>query len=102
MTCINCLSIWRFHLECIMFSDVEDKGMSGLKRSYRDLQQHIHEAHRWESGVACAACETLFCYHLDKVMILEVAKGDLCEVKIDLRSSCAALRDHIKEAHGGC
>ena len=75
--------------------------MSSLKHSYRDLQQHIYKAHKWEYGVSCIACENLFCYHLDKVMLLEVAKGDLCEVKIDLRNSCKALRDHIREAHGG-
>ena len=85
-----------------MFSDPEDKGMSDLKHSYRDLQQHIHEAHRLEYGVSCAMCENLFCYHLDKMMLLVVAKGDLCEVKIDLQSSYKALRVHIKEAHGGC
>ena len=102
MACVKCPSIWRSHLESIMLSDPEDKGMSGLKRSYRDLQQHINEAHSWEYGADCAACEELFCYHLDNVMLLEVAKGDLCEVKTDLRSSCKALRDHIKGAHSGC
>jgi hypothetical protein len=102
VTCVNCLSIWRAHLECIMFSDPEDKRMTDLKRSYRGLQEHIDEAHRWEYGIACAACENLLGNHLDKVMLLEVAKGDLCEIKIDMRGSCAALRDHIKEAHGGC
>jgi len=85
-----------------MFSDPEDKGISDLKRSYRDLRQHIRGSHRCEHGVACALCGNLFCYHLEKMMLLEVAKGDLFEVKIDLQSSFTALRDHIKEAHGGC
>jgi len=35
-------------------------------------------------------------------MALVVAKGDLCEVKVDLGSSYKALRDHIREAHSGC
>ena len=84
-----------------MFSDLEDKGISNLKRSYRDLRQHIIEAHGWEYGVACFSCGNLFCYHLEKMVLLEVTKGDLCEVKIGLQSSFNALRDHIKEAHGG-
>jgi len=102
MACVNCPSIWCFHLESIMFSDPEDKGISNLKRSYRDLRQHIHEAHQWHYGASCALCENLFCYHLDKMIHLEVATGDLPEVKTDLRNSFKALRDHIKEAHGGC
>jgi len=85
-----------------MFSDLEDKGISELKGSYRDLRQHIREAHRCEHGVACASCGNLFCYHLEKIILLEVAKGDLSEVKIDLQGSFTALRDHIKEVHGGC
>ena len=90
-----------------MFSDLEYNGIGNLKRSYRCLQQHISlqhidEAHRWEYGVACASCENLFCHHLEKIMLLEVAKGDLCEVKVDLQNSFTALRRHIKEAHGGC
>ena len=85
-----------------MFSDLENKGIGDVKRSYRDLQHHIHEAHRWEYGVACGLCENLFCYHLDNIMLLEVAKGTLCDIKIDLRNSCKALRDHIQEAHSGC
>jgi len=85
-----------------MFSDLEDKGISNLKRSYRQLQQHIHLAHQWHYEAVCASCENLFCYHLEKMMLLEITKGDLCEVKIDLQSSFTALRDHIKEAHGGC
>jgi len=36
------------------------------------------------------------------MMLLEVVKGDLSEVKIDLQSSFTTLRDHIQEAHGGC
>ena len=85
-----------------MFSELEDKGISDLKHTYRYLQQHIYEAHQWHYGVPCASCENLFCYHLEKMMLLEVAKGDLSEVKIDLQSSFTALRRHIKEAHGGC
>ena len=85
-----------------MFSGSEGKGISNLKRSYRDLRQHVHEAHQWHYGATCALCENLFCYHLDKIMHLEFAKGDLCEVKTDLRSSFKVLRDHIQEAHGGC
>jgi len=102
MTCVNCPSIWCFHLESIMFSGPEGKGISNLKRSYRDLRQHIHEAHQWHYGAACALCENLFCYHSDKVVLLEVAKGDLSEVKSNLRSSFQVLRDHIQEAHSGC
>jgi len=85
-----------------MFSDLGDKGVSNLKCNYGDLQQHIHEAHRWEYGVACTLCEHLFCYHVETMMLLEGTDGDLSRVRIDLRSSCKALRDHIKEAHGGC
>jgi len=86
-----------------MFSDPTDKGINNLKRSYRDLRQHIHEVHyAWHYGADCALCENLFCYHSDKVVLLEIAKGDLCEVKSDLRSSFKMLRDHIQEAHGGC
>jgi len=85
-----------------MLSDPEDKGVCNLKRSYRDLRQHIHEAHQWHYGAACAMCENLFCYHLEIMMLLEVAKEDLSKVKIDLRSSFKALREHVQEAHGGC
>ena len=85
-----------------MFSDPGDKGISNLKRSYRDLRQHIHEVHQWHYGAACAVCEDLYCYHLEKMVLLEIVKGDLSEVKGDLQSSFKALRDHIKEAHGGC
>jgi len=86
-----------------MYSDLEYKGLSNLKRSYRQLEQHIHMAHQPHyEGAACASCENLFCYHLEKMMLLETTKGDLCEVKIDLQRSFTALRDHIKEAHGGC
>ncbi|KAF8453217.1 hypothetical protein BGX38DRAFT_1268785 [Terfezia claveryi] len=99
VACINCPSIWCFHLESIMFSDPEDKGICNLKHSYRDLRQHVHETHQWHYGASCALCENLFCYHLDKMMLLEAAKGDLCEVKSDLRNSFKALRDHIQEAH---
>ena len=85
-----------------MLSDPEDKGIGNLKRSYRDLRQHIHEVHQWYYGASCVLCENMFCYHLEKMMLLEVAKGDLCDVKVDLQGSFTALRDHIKEAHGGC
>ncbi|KAF8453223.1 hypothetical protein BGX38DRAFT_1268792 [Terfezia claveryi] len=83
MTCANCPLIWRSHLESILFSDQEDKGISDLKRSYRNLQQHIHEAHQ----CACPLCENLFCYHLGKMMVLEAAKGDFTDLKIDLGTS---------------
>ena len=99
--CDNCPSVWRYHLESIMFSDPENKGISNLKRSYRYLQ-HVDSAHLWHYGAACPSCENYFCYHLEKMMLLEAAKGDLSEVKIDLQSSCTVLRGHIKEAHGGC
>jgi len=102
VACVSCPSIWRSHIESIVFSNLEDKGISNLKYNYRDLQQHIHEAHRLEYGVACALCENLFCYHLETMMLLEGANGDLSKARIDLRSSCKALRDHIKETHGGC
>ncbi|RPB19766.1 hypothetical protein L211DRAFT_896029 [Terfezia boudieri ATCC MYA-4762] len=99
---VACPPVWRSHLESIMFSDPEDKGISKLKHSYRDLQQHINEAHKWQSGAACATCENLFCSHLDKMMLLEAAKGDISEVKDFLRRSFKALRDHIQDAHRGC
>jgi len=82
-----------------MFSGLEDKGLSNLKRSYQHLQQHIHEAHHY--GAGCALCEDLFCYHLEGMMLIEITKGDLCEVKVNLQCSFTALRDHIKETHGG-
>jgi len=85
-----------------MFSDPEDKRTSNLKRSYQDLEKHIHEAHQWHYRAACAVCENLFCYHLGKMMLLEAAKGDITDVKIDLGSSFTSLREHIQEAHGGC
>ncbi|KAF8453216.1 hypothetical protein BGX38DRAFT_1178534 [Terfezia claveryi] len=99
---VACPPVWRSHLESIVFSDQEDKGISKLKHSYRDLQQHIHEAHKLQSGGACATCENLFCSHLDKMMLLEAAKGDISEVKDFLRRSFKALRDHIQDAHCGC
>jgi len=85
-----------------MLSDLEDKGISNLKRSYRQLQQHIHEAHQWHYGTACALCENLLCYHLGKMMHLEAVKGDFTDVKVDLGNSFMTLREHIQEAHGGC
>jgi len=86
-----------------MVSDPDqDKGISNLKRSYRDLRQHIQEAHQWHYGAACALCENLFCYHSGKIMFLEVAKGDFAGVKFDLGSSFMVLREHIQEAYGGC
>jgi len=36
------------------------------------------------------------------MILLEVAKGDLSDAKIDLQSSFTTLRDHIKDAHAGC
>jgi len=35
-------------------------------------------------------------------MLLEVAKSDFADVKIDLGSSFMTLRQHIQEAHGSC
>ena len=102
VACVSCPSIWCFHLESIMFNGPESKGISKLERSYRDLRQHIHEAHQWHHRAACAMCENLFCYHLGKMMLLEVAKGDFVNVKIDLGRSFMTLRGHIQEAHGGC
>lgn len=99
--CASCPSIWCFHLESIMFSDPEDKGVSNLKRSYRDLRQHIHEVHQWHYGATCAMCENMFC-HLGKMIQLEAAKTDFKSVKIDLGSSFMTLRKHIQEAHSGC
>ena len=102
LPCVNCPSIWCFHFESISLSDSEGKGISNLRRSYRDLRQHIHEAHHSHYGAACALCENLFCYHLGKMMLLEVAKIDFADVKVDLGSSFMTLRQHIQEAHGGC
>ena len=83
-----------------MFSDLENKGMSDLKHSYRHLQQHIHEAHY--HGASCSLCESLVCYHLGRMMLLEAARGDFTDVKIALGSSFMTLREHIQDAHGGC
>ena len=100
--CVNCPAIWCFHLESIMLSDQQDKGIRNIKRSYRDLRQHIHEAHSWQYGNVCTLCEDLFCYHGGKLMLLEATEGDFAGMKIDLGASFMTLRDHIKEAHGGC
>jgi len=102
LPCANCPSIWCFHLESITFSDLGDKRISNIKRSYQDLRQHIHEAHQWHYESGCALCEHLFCYHLGKIMLLEATKGDLTDVNIDLGNSFMTLRQHIQEAHGGC
>ena len=82
-----------------MFSDLEDKGMGDLKRSYRHLQQHIHDAHHY--GTSCALCQSLLCCHLGKMMLLEAAKEDFTDIKIGLGSSFMTLREHIQEALGG-
>jgi len=100
--CVNCPAIWCFHLESIMLSDQQDKDIRNIKRSYRDLRQHIHEAHLWQYGSPCILCEDLFCYHGGKLMLLEAAEGDFVGLKIDLGRNFMTLRDHIKEAHGGC
>ena len=100
--CAHCPSIWGFHFESIMLSDPEGKGIDNIRRSYRDLRQHIREVHQWHYGAACALCEDLFYYHLGKMVLLEVTKVDLASVKIDLGSSFMMLRQHIQEAHGGC
>ena len=102
VACVSCPSLWYFHLESITLCDREDNGIRDLKRSYRDLRQHIQEAHQWHYGATCALCEDLFCYHLGKMMLLEVAEGDFASVKISLGSSFMTLRQHIQEAHGGC
>lgn len=85
-----------------MLSDPQDKGIRNIKRSYRDLRQHIREAHWWQYGTACTLCEDLFCYHGGKLMLLEVAEKEFARLKIDLGQSFMILRGHIKEAHGGC
>ncbi|KAF8453220.1 hypothetical protein BGX38DRAFT_1178573 [Terfezia claveryi] len=102
VACVTCPSIWRSHFESITFSHSEDKGMCNIRRSYQLLQQHVHAAHPWQYGYACALCENLFCFHLGKMMLLEAAKGDFTDVKIDLGNSFMTLRQHIEEAHGGC
>lgn len=102
LACVTCPSIWRSHFESITFSHSEDKGMCNIRHSYRHLQQHVHAAHQWHYGNACALCENLFCFHLGKMMLLEAAKGDFTDVKIDLGNSFMTLRQHIEEAHGGC
>ena len=83
-----------------MFSHPGAKGVSALKRGYQLLQQHIHEAHH--SGASCALCESLIYLHLGEMILLEAAKEDFTDVKINLWSSLMTLRDHIQEAHGGC
>jgi len=85
-----------------MLSDPEDKGMSSLKRTYQQLQQHIYEAHQWHYGTGCALCENFVCYHLGKMMLLEAAEGNFAHARIDLGNSFMMLREHIQEAHGGC
>lgn len=102
VACVNCPSVWRSHLESITLSNLEDKGMSDLRRSYRHLKQHIREAHQGYDGVSCALCENLFCYHLETMMLLEVVEGNFPYIKLDLGSSFMMLRKHIQEAHGGC
>jgi len=84
-----------------MLSDLEDKRISDLKRSYLHLQQHINVAHRWYNA-GCTFCENLFCFHMGNMVLLEAAKENFTDVKIDLWSSFMTLREHIKEAHGGC
>jgi len=98
--CADRPSIWYFHLESITFSDPGNKGISNLRRSYQDLRQHIHEAHKWHYGAACALCDNLFCYHLGNMMLLKVAKGDFADVKIDLGSTFMTLSQHIRESRG--
>ncbi|KAF8427034.1 hypothetical protein EV426DRAFT_429882 [Tirmania nivea] len=102
LPCVNCPSTWCFHLESIMLSDPQDKGIHNIKRSYRDLRQHIQESHLWQYGTACTLCEDLFCNHGGILILLETAEGDFAGLKIDLRRSFMILRDHIKDAHGGC
>jgi len=102
VACAKCPSIWLAHFESIIFINLEDEGISSLRRSYRDVQQHIYTAHQWHYGVGCALCENLLFYHLGKMMLLEVAEGDFAHVKIELGNSFMTLRQHIQEAHGGC
>ena len=102
MPCAKCPSIWCFHLESITLSGPEGKGINNLRRSYENLRQHIHEAHQLHYGASCTLCENLFCYHLGKMIHLEVAKVDFADVKVNLGSSFMTLRQHIQEAHGGC
>jgi len=84
-----------------MLSDLGDKRMSDLKRTYQQLQQHIYEAHQ-HYGASCTWCENLVCYHLGEMLLLEVAEENFAYVKINLGSSFMMLREHIQEAHGGC
>jgi len=87
-----------------MFLDpgqADQRGMSNLMGSYKNLRHHIHEAHLWKSRDICALCEDLFCCHLGKLMLLGVNMGEVPDLKIDLGRSFMTLRNHIREAHGG-
>jgi len=85
-----------------MLSDPQDKGIYNIKRSYRGLRQHIHEAHLWQYGTVCTLCEDLFCYHGGKLLLLEVEEGGFAGLKLDLGRSFMTLREHVQESHGGC
>ena len=76
----------------------DDMGMSTLMRSYKDLHQHVHEAHLF---AVCPVCEDIFCYHLSKLMLLEGGMGEAQSLKLDLGRSFMMLKTHIQEAHGG-
>lgn len=82
-------------------NDLDDKGMSTLMRSYKDLHQHVQEAHFLGSRAVCSLCDNLFCYHLAKLALLEGEMGEVQSLKLDLGRSFMTLRTHIQEAHGG-
>ncbi|KAF8427037.1 hypothetical protein EV426DRAFT_686660 [Tirmania nivea] len=105
-SCAQCPSIWCFHLESIMLlvpgqKDLDDQGMSTLMRSYKNLRQHIHDAHLSASRAVCSLCEDLFCYHLANLTLLEGGMVEVSGLKLDLGRSFMTLRTHIREAHGG-
>jgi len=81
--------------------DLDDRGMSNLMRSYKDLRQHVHEAHLPASRALCSLCEDLFCYHLAKLTLLEGGVEEVQGLKVDLGRSFITLRTHIREAHYG-
>jgi len=83
--------------------NLDDRRLSTLMRSYKDLRQHIHEAHLLASRTVCSLCEDLFCYHLAQLTLLEggVGPGFVQDLKVDLGRSSMTLRTHIREAHGG-
>ena len=105
-SCGQCPSIWYSHLESMMFlvpgrKDLDERGRSPLLRSYKDLYQHVHEAHLLPSRVSCSLCEDLFFYYLAKLMLLEEGMTEVQGLKLDLGRRFMTLRTHIRDAHGG-